>query len=588
MTKIKKKWVKKPSIIDINKLTIRQRLIRSFSVILLLLITMAGVLYYNMNETLHQSQELKRENLPTLIHATSINNDMLQISKDINELTNTTMSVTLKKLQTDIQSSQKNIEKSSSALESIVKKTNDEELDKQYDNYTKKWTEFTDGISEIMSFANDGDFAAAKERAFIGNANFESANQSILKIIEASNEQMVLGTNQTVETAESGQTWILVISLIAILITIFMVYITSRVMTKPLAELASKIKNIANGDLTIEPLHYKAKDEIGTLNDSFNQMTENVRAVVKQVHFHAHNVLETSENLSVQSEQTKMGSSEVAAAADQVSISSRHQQETMEQVTAGVQQISSYVEQVVRSMEMVTEQSNDSNHYAVSGQTEMQEVLQQMNVIDQQMKQVLEKMGWLSSKTTDINRMADMIKEISDQTKLLALNASIEAARAGEAGKGFAVVAEEVRDLATRSSEATSDIQKISTDIQVSTKETMDVMNITSESTAKGRNMIEHANNSFYQIVDSTQEVLGQSQQVSQHMKDVGAQTNQIRETIQEVEKITEQNANHAEHVAGVSQEANAAMEQVSAASLQMKDMSEKLIDSVKEFRIEH
>lgn len=179
-----------------------------------------------------------------------------------------------------------------------------------------------------------------------------------------------------------------------------------------------------------------------------------------------------------------------------------------------------------------------------------------MEDIQQSTKSILDVINKLNDKSNEINRIVELITQISDQTNLLALNAAIEAARAGDAGRGFAVVADEVRKLAEQSNSAAKDISNLIQTIQTEASGAVVIADKGSESVKHGTKVIMEVGNSFKYIIDSVQSLSGE---------------------IQEVASSTIEMSKGMQNIAAVSEEQTAVMEEISASSRTMANTSQDL-----------
>jgi methyl-accepting chemotaxis protein len=200
---------------------------------------------------------------------------------------------------------------------------------------------------------------------------------------------------------------------------------TNRIIAKPIKKIVNIANNIANGDMTVNEMKMKSKDEIGILARSFGKMTTSLNNALGQVN----NVVE----------QVSSGSNQVAQTSQSLSQGATEQASSLQEITSSIVEISNRAKQNADSALQANDLSKNAMINADKGNQQMKELISAMN---------------------DINKSSDMIKkivkvidDIAFQTNLLALNANVEAARAGKYGKGFAVVAEEVRNLATNSAE---------------------------------------------------------------------------------------------------------------------------------------
>ncbi|MFK7698032.1 methyl-accepting chemotaxis protein [Pseudomonas caspiana] len=175
----------------------------------------------------------------------------------------------------------------------------------------------------------------------------------------------------------------------------------------------------------------------------------------------------------------------------------------IEMAATAVTEMSQAVEEVARNAVATSEESRSSTQAAREGQEELNRTVKSVSELAEYVASASTQAQLLSSHTKDISRVLEVIRAVSEQTNLLALNAAIEAARAGEAGRGFAVVADEVRALAHRTGESTREIETMIGKIQQGTADTVTALSSSTEQAAHTRNQAESASQALALIASS-------------------------------------------------------------------------------------
>ncbi|MDI6749223.1 MAG: methyl-accepting chemotaxis protein [Rhodocyclaceae bacterium] len=231
-------------------------------------------------------------------------------------------------------------------------------------------------------------------------------------------------------------------------VLLFIWFFVTRVVTQPLDDMVAGLRAIASGegDLT-RRLEVKSNDEIGQASRVFNEMMANFANLVRQVDTSAKHVSAAARDL--------------VGGAQQVAASSRQQSEKSAAVTDAVERMVRSIVAVAESAERVHVQSQESLARSREGKETLERLIGEIGRVKSAVDEMAEAVNEFVSSTASITNMTREVKDIADQTNLLALNAAIEAARAGEQGRGFAVVADEVRKLAEKSAASANEIDVI-------------------------------------------------------------------------------------------------------------------------------
>lgn len=244
---------------------------------------------------------------------------------------------------------------------------------------------------------------------------------------------------------------VMTLVIVSVLMTVLLTIVITRSITKPIQEALGIAEKVAQGNLT-ESIQLQGKDELTKLLTSIVHMQNNLRQVIQQI-------LETSSQLATSSTQLQ--------AATEESTRNLHQQsDEVEQAATAVTEMTTAVEEVANNATSTSEASQESEKTAQRGRTEVQNTTREIQGLVTNMNQTSKTVEDLAEQSQNISTVLDVIRKISEQTNLLALNAAIEAARAGEQGRGFAVVADEVRSLAQRTQDSTTEIETIINNIQ--------------------------------------------------------------------------------------------------------------------------
>ena len=343
----------------------------------------------------------------------------------------------------------------------------------------------------------------------------------------------------------------------ALLVIIYL--LTRHFVTAPLEELRKGLRDIASGegDLT-RRLPVKGNDEVGQSALVFNEMMENFNQLVRQVRDSASQV---SARVAALSDNT-----------DRVSQSSHLQNEKSNEAAAAVEQLVSSISSIAQSAEHVQHQSQESLARANEGSRNLTVLLSEMDVVERAVKEMATSVNDFVRNTESITLMTREVKDIADQTNLLALNAAIEAARAGEQGRGFAVVADEVRKLAEKSSRSASEIDTITA--------TLSAQSIAvRRSIEEGLEHLASSQSAVATVSSVLQATNGSVTEVGHGLDAIASATEQQRRVSGDVEASIEA-------IAGMARDNTGAVEQTAGAAHDLKRLAEGLASMVGRFKV--
>ncbi|CAI8779001.1 methyl-accepting chemotaxis protein [Pseudomonas sp. fls2-241-R2A-110] len=233
--------------------------------------------------------------------------------------------------------------------------------------------------------------------------------------------------------------------------------------TRPLQVLTRVMEDISlgEGDLT-RRLAVQSRDEIGQLATAFNRFVERIHHSIREVSSAALGVNEGAKRVLL---------------ASNSSLSNFDEQSTRtNSVAAAINQLGAAAQEIAHNASDASQQASAARQQAEDGRQVVERTIQVMNELSGKISTSCVNIEVLNTKTVNIGQILEVIKGISQQTNLLALNAAIEAARAGEAGRGFAVVADEVRSLAGRTQTSAAEIQQMIEELQIGARESVVTM----------------------------------------------------------------------------------------------------------------
>nr|WP_219093473.1 methyl-accepting chemotaxis protein [Pseudomonas sp. UMAB-40] len=296
--------------------------------------------------------------------------------------------------------------------------------------------------------------------------NSEAVNAVLNRLMLINNQQAVDLNQQATDQYSSAFNLVVTLLVIATALTLLFAWLLTNSITKPIANALSAAEEIAEGNLT-RPIHVDGEDEAGRLLLAMSKMQDKLRDTLQRISGSATQLASAAEELNSVTDESARGLTQ--------------QNNEIEQAATAVNEMTSAVEEVARNAVSTSEASKNATTSAGDGRDLVQETVSAIERMSADVQSTATLIGDLANESRDIGKVLDVIRGLADQTNLLALNAAIEAARAGEAGRGFAVVADEVRALAHRTQQSTSEIERMIGSIQSGTEHAVDSMRNSTE-----------------------------------------------------------------------------------------------------------
>lgn len=337
----------------------------------------------------------------------------------------------------------------------------------------------------------------------------------------------------------------------------FIGWVVKHFVTRRVIDIRSHLADLVNGDMTGEVDIY-GRDEMGEILCAVQSAKVLLGEVVDQI-------VSVSGHIDARAKH-------LTSAMSRVESSSQSQSESATSMAAAVEQLTVSIDQVADNAGEVRQVSDNSKTLASDGGKVVQQVVADMEKINTAVMNAATTIEDLGKKSEHIQNIVKSIKEIADQTNLLALNAAIEAARAGEQGRGFAVVADEVRKLAEKTSKSTQEISAMTETITNSTNEAVAEMEAAVVMVKSGSVLAQQAGVAIVEINDGALRVLNGVEDISSSIHE---QSDAAREIAVNVEKVAQ-----------MSEENSASVREISSTVENLEHLSQSLEESVKHFRV--
>ncbi len=298
-----------------------------------------------------------------------------------------------------------------------------------------------------------------------------------------------------------------------------------RDITLPLQKILNSVRAIASGDLT-QRLNLQRQDEMGQLAREIDLMTASLTAILSEVD-------RASQELKHSAQEMGNNTSQTSAGVDQ-------QFHEVNQLAAAMEQMSCTIQEVACNAVNTAEATQEATSHANSSQDDVGYTVDQIGQLASGVSAASELMHQLNEQTSHIGNVVSVIREISEQTNLLALNAAIEAARAGEAGRGFAVVADEVRNLASRTQASTGEIEAIIEQLQTRAQNANRTMHESESQAEQNATLVAQTGSKIGLIVEHINTVNDMSNQIASAAEEQSAVASEISASLTGIRDISQ------------------------------------------------
>lgn len=403
---------------------------------------------------------------------------------------------------------------------------------------------------EVRSQALDGaqsalnDYSSSLElyrRAAISVEELQNSMETQGNLLRTSTRE--LSDNQVEQRdqeAAQARALLATVAALAIVFGSLAAWLITLQITTPLKQTLALAARIAKGDLS-QTTRVSRCDEMGQLQNSMQTMVLSLRELIGGIDQGVSQLSAAVEQLASVSEQTKVRVGQ--------------QKQETDQVATAMNQMSATVHEVALNAEQASQAATAADHQAQLGDQVVGEAVQQIEQLAEQMDRSISAMHQLADESERIGSILDVIKSVSEQTNLLALNAAIEAARAGEAGRGFAVVADEVRGLAQRTQQSTEEIEQLIDNLHGGTEQVTRLLDSSKHLTRGSVALSRKAGDALNQITRTVSAIQGMNQQIATASEEQSAVAEEINRSVINVREVSDQTSTASEETAAASVE---------------------------------
>jgi methyl-accepting chemotaxis protein WspA len=504
-------------------LTIRQRILGCYALIMAIMLIMGGIVYVQLGAVTSETRNVEEFSLPALY-------DVSQLLTTFNEEYAITQEFGFEQSPATVAALQGEIQESRAKTVVLAKKyqttITDSDEQAQYEAYEKERTPYVriqDDVLKLVSDPKNSRGVAAIVRDQL-DPEYDKIRGLLSALVGRNKNESDTSAQHIVASVAAARQAIIVSFAIAMLLSIACIYYLLRSVTRPLEGLVTAMGQMRQGDFTHR---INRQDEFGALGLSFNGMADDLAALFGEVQKSGIRVTSSVTEIAATAKEQQVTANEIAVTTTEIGATSR--------------EISATSRELVKTMRDVSSVGEQTAALAGDGQTGLARMEETMQRVVDAAGLINAKLGVLNEKAGNINQMVITITKVADQTNLLSLNAAIEAEKAGEYGRGFAVVASEIRRLADQTAVATYDIEQMVKEIHSAVSAGVMGMDKFSEEVRRGMSEIQQVGSQLTQIIHQVQALAPRFEAVNEGMQAQATGAEQISEALTQLGKAARQ-----------------------------------------------